>query len=183
MEALIKDMQSDEAHPARPVLVISNRPEALGLKRAKSLGVHAICIDHKDYKNREEFEKAVQSKLIEHEAELVCLAGFMRILTPYFTAHWIGRMINIHPSLLPKHKGLNTHQRAIDSGDKIHGASVHWVNAELDAGAVIKQHHIQIDKDDNAESLKQKVLKIEHPLYCQALKSVAAELLNIKIRQ
>ena len=168
MEALIKASLADD-YPARIDLVISNRPKAGGIAKAKALGVKAIAIDHKDYDSREAFEAEIQAALLKHDIKFVCCAGFMRVLTESFTAKWEGRMINIHPSLLPKYKGLNTHARAIEAGDKTHGATVHYVTADLDSGAIIAQTEVSIDPNDTPQILEQKVRAQEHNLYTSAL--------------
>ena len=135
MVALAKSMVGD--HPGRARLVISNKPGAGGLLKASALRIPTCVVDHRDFANRAEFEAAIQDELEAAGIEVVCLAGFMRILTPEFTAKWAGRMLNIHPSLLPKYKGLNTHARAIEAGDKRAGCTVHEVTAELDDGPIL----------------------------------------------
>jgi formyltetrahydrofolate-dependent phosphoribosylglycinamide formyltransferase len=170
MEALLK-AASDPEFPARPVLVLSNRPDASGLKIAEAAGVAAVAIDHKTYgKDREAFELHVDAMLRGAEVEVIALAGFMRVLTPWFVKRWEGRMINIHPSLLPKYKGLDTHQRAIDAGDTEAGCSVHWVSAGVDEGEIIAQARVPILAGDSAESLAARTLPAEHKLYPEALK-------------
>ena len=168
MEALIKASLADD-YPARVDLVISNRPKAGGIAKAKALGVKAIVVDHKDYESREAFETQMQDALLAYDIEFVCCAGFMRVLTESFTSLWQGRMINIHPSLLPKYKGLNTHARAIEAGDRVHGATVHYVTADLDSGAMIAQAEVPIESEDTPQSLEQKVRAQEHNLYISAL--------------
>ena len=145
--------------------VISNKADAYGLTRAKEAGIPTHHLNHKNFESRELFDCALQACIDEHQPKLVVLAGFMRILSEGFTRHYQGRMLNIHPSLLPKYKGLNTHQRAIDAGEEIHGVSVHFVSAELDAGAVIVQAKTQIESGETADSLAQKVHKLEHIIY------------------
>ena len=177
MEAIL-DAATDNDYPADPVLVLSNRPDALGLKTASERGVAIAAIDHKPFgKDREAFERAMQAVLIEHDVEMIVLAGFMRILTPWFVARWANRMINIHPSLLPKYPGLNTHQRAIDAGDAEAGCSAHWVTEGVDEGAVIAQASVKISPGETAESLEKKVLVEEHQLYPKAVK-LACELVQ-----
>jgi len=141
MVALTKAAQA-ENYPADIALVISNVPTAAGLEKANHLGVTAMAIDHKQFASRRRFEIALDAVLQEANIELVCCAGFMRVLTPWFVNRWENKLLNIHPSLLPKYKGLDTHQRAIDAGDKKHGCTVHYVTAELDGGATILQHSI-----------------------------------------
>ncbi len=168
----------DEAYPAQIDLVIANRPNAGGLDKARRFGIQAMCIDHKDFENREKFERALHAVLHQAGIKLVVCAGFMRLLTPWFVSRWPGRIINIHPSLLPKYKGLHTHRRALEAGDTEHGASVHWVSEELDGGAVIAQAHVPIAPGDTEESLAAKVLLKEHPLYVRALRSTAQKILE-----
>lgn len=173
MVELVKSMTGD--HPARPVLVLSNVVEAGGLAKAAALGVECATVSHKDFPNdRNGFEGKLQVKLEEHNVDLICLAGFMRVLTPRFSARWQGRALNIHPSLLPLHKGLHTHARALEAGDKNHGCSVHEVTGELDGGRVLGQATLPIQPDDTPQTLAAKVLPFEHQLYAQVLKRYAA---------
>ncbi|MCC5981229.1 MAG: phosphoribosylglycinamide formyltransferase [Oceanicaulis sp.] len=164
------DACAAEDYPARIVAVISNRPDAYGLERAKEAGIPAIAIDHKAYHTREDFEAALDAALREAGAEFVCLAGFMRILTEGFVNQWEGRMINIHPSLLPKFKGVDTHKRAIEAGESEHGCTVHWVTPGMDEGPVIAQARVPVLAGDTPETLAARVLVEEHRLYPQALK-------------
>ncbi len=150
--------------------VISNKADAFGLKRAEQAGIPTHHLNHKEFESRESFDAALQACIDQHQPQLVVLAGFMRILSEGFTRHYQGRMLNIHPSLLPKYKGLNTHQRAIDAGEKFHGVSVHFVSAELDAGAVIVQAKTPIETDETVDTLSQKVHKLEHIIYPLAVK-------------
>jgi len=150
--------------------VISNKADAFGLKRAEQAGIPTHHLNHKEFESRESFDAALQACIDQHQPQLVVLAGFMRILSEGFTRHYQGRMFNIHPSLLPKFKGLNTHQRAIDAGEKFHGVSVHFVSAELDAGAVIVQAKTPIETDETVDTLSQKVHKLEHIIYPLAVK-------------
>ena len=174
MVALTKAAQ-DNDYPAEVTLVISNIPDAAGLEKAKDLGVKAIAIDHKEFASRRKFEIALDEALKDAQIELVCCAGFMRVLTPWFVNRWENRLLNIHPSLLPKYKGLNTHQRALDAGDKQHGCTVHYVTAELDGGDAIVQDTIDIQANDNAETLAQRLLPLEQELYVRALEKIALE--------
>ena len=167
-----------KGYPADITLVISNRPEAPGLAHATAEGVQSMAIDHKAFENRLAFDKALDAVLRQANIELVCCAGFMRVLTPYFVEKWTGKIINIHPSLLPKYKGLNTHQRAIDAGDAQHGVSVHWVGAELDGGDVIARSALSISEHDSAESLAARILPLELALYPRVLKAVATAALT-----
>ncbi len=151
------------------VAVISNDPQAYGLERARLAGIKEYCLDHRDYPSREDYDRALMKLIDNHDAELVVLAGFMRILTEGFVQHYVGRMLNIHPSLLPKYKGLNTHQRAIDAGDKEHGASVHFVTPELDGGPVIVQSKVPVFEDDTASELASRVQEQERDMYPLAI--------------
>ncbi|WP_430401497.1 phosphoribosylglycinamide formyltransferase [Hyphomonas sp.] len=179
MEALIKAATAPD-YPARPVLVLSNRPDALGLETALASGVQTVAIDHKHYgKDREAFERAMDTALIGAGTEIIALAGFMRVLTPWFVNRWQGRMINIHPSLLPKYKGLNTHQRAIDAGDTEAGASVHWVSPGVDDGEIIQQASLPILPGDTAETLAARLLPVEHELYPAALAKACAVVASV----
>lgn len=164
------DACAEPDYPARIVAVISNRPDAYGLERAREAGIAAIGIDHKAYDSRESFEAALDAALREAGAEFVCLAGFMRILNESFVNRWEGRMINIHPSLLPKYKGIDTHRRAIEAGDTEHGCTVHWVTPGMDEGPVIAQARVPVLAGDTPETLAARVLVEEHRLYPQALK-------------
>lgn len=163
-----------KGYPAEIDLVISNKPEALGLEKAQQLGVLSMAINSKSFPNRKKFEVALDAVLKEAKIDLVCCAGFMRVLTPWFVNRWKGRLLNIHPSLLPKYKGLNTHQRALDAGDKTHGCTVHYITAELDGGETILQHSIEILKEDTAETLASRLLPHELSLYPKALAKAAA---------
>ena len=173
MVALIKAAKS-KTYPAKIALVISNEPTAEGLKHARKAGIATVIVDHRPYgKDRQAFERALQTELERHDIDLVCLAGFMRLLTPWFVGLWIGRMLNIHPALLLAFKGLYTHARAIAAGVKIHGASVHFVVPEMDSGPIIAQAAVPVAKDDTPASLAARVIKLEHRIYPLALKLVA----------
>ncbi len=163
-------------YPATISLVISNKADARGLTRAAHAGIETCVIDHRDYPSREAFDAALHAALTARSIQLVCLAGFMRILTDSFVNAWSRRLLNIHPSLLPKYKGLNTHARALEAGDTEHGATVHWVTPELDSGEIILQKALPILADDTPESLEQRVHTLEHWLYPAALKHVADSL-------
>ncbi|MDD9892977.1 MAG: phosphoribosylglycinamide formyltransferase [Gammaproteobacteria bacterium] len=150
--------------------VISNKADAYGLIRARQASIPTCIIPHQEFADRESFDAAIQDQIDLLDADLVVLAGFMRILTDDFVRHYLGRMINIHPSLLPKYPGLNTHQRALDAGDATHGATVHFVTPELDAGPTVLQHSLTINTDDTAESLAERVMEeIELALYPKAV--------------
>ncbi len=169
MEALARDMVGD--HPARPVLVLSNDPEAAGLAKARVIGVPTMAVDHRAYgPDRAAFEAELTRVLQIARPDILCLAGFMRILTPDFTAAWQGRMLNIHPSLLPKYKGLHTHQRALDAGDAQAGCSVHEVTADLDGGPVLGQAVVPVMPGDTAATLATRILPFEHQLYPAVLR-------------
>lgn len=180
MEAILSAAQ-EANYPAEPVLVLANRPDAAGLETAQNAGISAVAVDHKPFgPDREAFERAMQVELERHQVEMIVLAGFMRILTPWFVNQWCGRMINIHPSLLPKYPGLKTHQRAIDAGDAEAGCSVHWVTEGVDAGDVIAQARVPIRADDTADSLATRVLGEEHQLYPRAAAIAARTILAKK---
>ena len=147
--------------------VLSNKADAYALQRAEKANIATAVISHKDYPNRESFDDAMHQQLLAWEIDLVILAGFMRILTSNFVSQWQGKMLNIHPSLLPFYKGMNTHQRVLNTGDRLHGCTVHFVTAELDAGQSIAQSAIQVSLHDNVESLAQRVHELEHFIYPQ----------------
>jgi phosphoribosylglycinamide formyltransferase-1 len=173
MAALIAAAQA-EAYPAEIVLVISNRPDAAGLSVAAAGGLTTAVVDHMAFgKNREAFEQALHGELKARAVELVCLAGFMRLLTPWFVRQWAGRMLNIHPSLLPAFKGLDTHAAALKAGVRIHGATVHFVVSEMDSGPIVAQAAVAVHGDDTPETLAARVLAAEHRLYPMALRLVA----------
>jgi phosphoribosylglycinamide formyltransferase-1 len=173
MVRLVESMTGD--HPARPVLVMSNDPQAGGLDKARALGVATDAVDHRPFKgDRAAFEAALQAKLEDAAPDILCLAGFMRILTPAFTQAWAGRMLNIHPSLLPKYRGLNTHARAIDAGDAEAGCTVHEVTAELDDGPILGQARVPVLPGDTPDTLAARVLLQEHRLYPAVLRRFAA---------
>jgi phosphoribosylglycinamide formyltransferase-1 len=174
MTALI-DAARDEHYPAQIDLVVSNRPDAAGLQRAAEAGIATAVIDHTIYgKHREAFERALQDVLLQHRIEIVCLAGFMRLLTAWFVGQWPDRMLNIHPALLPAFKGLDTHRRAIEAGVTEHGATVHFVVPEMDSGPIIAQGSVPVLPNDTEETLAARVLGVEHRIYPLALKLVAS---------
>jgi phosphoribosylglycinamide formyltransferase-1 len=174
MAALITAAQ-DPAYPAEIALVVSNRPDATGLELAGASGIPTTVVDHTAYgRDREAFERALQAEIAARRIDIVCLAGFMRLFTPWFVGQWTGRMLNIHPALLPSFKGLDTHRRAIEAGVKIHGATVHLVVPETDAGPIIAQAAIAVRDDDTAEVLAGRVLALEHRIYPLALALLAA---------
>jgi len=149
-------------------LVFSNRPDAFGLERAQKAGIPTACLRHGDFGDRESFDRAVAAIIDKHSPELIVLAGFMRILSPWFVSHYEGRILNIHPALLPKYPGLNTHQRALDAGDEWHGSTVHFVTEELDGGPRILAGRLRVDPHESADELQQRVQAIEHQIYPEA---------------
>ena len=149
-------------------VVFSNNPNAFGLERAEKAGIPTACIQHGDFPDRESFDRAVIAELDRSNPELLILAGFMRILSPAFVSHYEGKVLNIHPALLPKYPGLNTHQRALDAGDEWHGSTVHFVTEELDGGPRILQGRLPVDPEESAEELQHRVQAIEHKIYPQA---------------
>jgi phosphoribosylglycinamide formyltransferase-1 len=164
LQAFIDDAASGRLS-AEIALVVSNRADAFGLQRAADAGIATAVVDHKSYENREDFDQALLDALAPHSVDLVILAGFMRILTPVFISTYSGRLLNIHPSLLPKYTGLHTHQRAIDAGDEWGGATVHFVTEELDGGPPIVQARVPILSGDDADALAARVLEKEHRIY------------------
>ncbi len=172
MVALLNSM--DENHPGQAVLVLSNDARAGGLVKAKEKGVATAIVDHRAFASREDFEAAINDELARAGADLVCLAGFMRILGRTFIQQWTGRCLNIHPSLLPAHKGLNTHSRAIAAGDTKHGCTVHEVTGDLDDGPILGQAIVPVWPDDTPQTLAARVLVEEHRLYPQCLRSFAS---------
>ncbi len=173
MVSLVDSMVGD--HPARACLVLSNNHDAGGLKKAADRGVQTAHVDHRPYgENRAAFEDVLHAQLLEAKPDIICLAGFMRVLTEGFVSRWQGHMLNIHPSLLPKYRGLNTHARALEAGETDAGCSVHEVTPALDEGPLLGQAHVPIHPDDTAETLAARVLKQEHILYPMVLRRFAA---------
>jgi len=172
MMALVEAARAAD-YPAEIACVVSNRADAAGLAFAAAHGVPAQAIDHRAYASREAFEAALDAVLRSMRVEAIALAGFMRVLTAGFIAGWPGRMINIHPSLLPAYKGLHTHERALADGAKVHGCSVHLVTPELDGGPVLLQAEVPVQEDDTPETLAARVLKEEHRIYPMALAELA----------
>ncbi len=172
MVRLVESMTGD--HPARPVLVISSDPEAGGLEKARALGVPTAVVDARAHgRDRAAFEAGLARLIDAARPDIICLAGFMRILSPDFVARYAGRMLNIHPSLLPKFRGLDTHARALAAGEREHGATVHEVTADLDAGPILGQARLEVKPGDTPESLAARVLKLEHRLYPAVLERFA----------
>lgn len=180
MEALVKAAQNP-AFPAEIGLVLSNKPNAAGLEIARGLGIEAIAVDAKQFgKDREAHEQAIDAELTKRDIQLVCLAGYMRLLTPWLVRRWAGRMLNIHPSLLPKFPGLDTHARALAAGEAEHGCTVHLVTEGMDEGPILGQAHVPILPQDDEAVLTSKVLAQEHILYPRVLAQAAQKLINGK---
>lgn len=180
MTALIEAAKSPD-FPADIVLVLSNRPDAAGLGRAREAKIATEIVDHKSFgQDRESFERAMQSALEKHRIEIVCLAGFMRLLTPWFVERWQGRMLNIHPALLPSFKGLDTHERALKEGVKLHGATVHLVVPEMDSGPIVAQGAVPVLDDDTPDTLAARVIAIEHRIFPLALRLLAEGRLRVR---
>lgn len=182
LQALI-DACSQSDYPAKIAVVISNRANAKGLDRAKEAGIDAVSIDHTAYNDRASFEEAIHNCLKEHEVELVCLAGFMRILNADFVNRWKDRMINIHPSLLPSYKGLHTHARAIEDGVRFGGCTIHFVRPEMDDGPIIMQAAVPISEDETEDSLAAKILHYEHEMYPAAVRLIAEGKVRVSARK
>lgn len=178
MQALVEAARAPD-YPAEIALVISNRPEAAGLAWAKDQGLLTLALDHKLYENREHFEGQLQSVLEMSKIDLVALAGFMRLMTPGFVERWRGRMLNIHPSLLPLFKGLRTHEQALAAGVRISGCTVHFVSPEMDAGPIIAQAAVPVLSADTPETLAARVLEAEHRVYPRALALVARDQISL----
>jgi phosphoribosylglycinamide formyltransferase-1 len=173
MTALIEAAQAKD-YPAEIVLVVSNRPDAAGLARAREAAIATAVINHRPFgEDREAFEHALDDELRQYRIDIVCLAGFMRLLTAWFIGRWRGRILNIHPALLPEFKGLDTHRRALEAGVKRHGATVHFVVEETDAGPIISQQSVPVLQGDTKAALAARVLEIEHRIYPEALRLVA----------
>jgi len=179
MSALIEAARARE-YPAEIALVLSNRPTAKGLEIAKSAGIATAVVDHTAYKTREEFDAEIEKQLAAANIEIICLAGFMRVLTAQFVKNWEGYLLNIHPSLLPAFKGIDTHVRALDAGVKIHGCTVHFVVPEIDSGPIIMQAAVPVLEGDDEEELATRVLAAEHRIYPAALKLLAEGKLAIE---
>ena len=170
MEALLR-AAADPAYPAEPVLVLANRPDAPGLAHAACAGIATACVDHRPYgRDRPAHEAAIHAQLEDAGAELVCLAGYMRLLTPWLVSRWQGRMLNIHPSLLPAFPGLDTHRRVLDAGCRLHGCTVHLVTDKVDAGPILGQAAVPVLPGDTETALAARVLIQEHRLYPAALR-------------
>jgi len=179
MDALIEAARSPD-YPAEIALVLSNRPDAPGLAKAKAAGVATAAVDHKIYAGREEFERSLQLVLETYRIDFICLAGFLRLFTPWFIEQWRGRMLNIHPALLPSYRGLHTHERALVDGVKIHGCTVHFVVPEMDEGPIVAQAAVPVLDGDTPETLAARVLAQEHVIYPLALRLVASGAVRIE---
>jgi len=177
LQAIIDSITNNKL-PAKIVAVISNKADAYGLERAKNAGIEQHVLSHKDFSDRNQYDDALKELIDGYHPDLIILAGFMRILSNDFVEHYLHKMMNIHPSLLPKYKGLNTHQRAIDAGDKEHGCSVHFVTPELDDGPVLLQAKVEIKDNDTAESLASRVHEQEHRIYPEAIRMFAEKKLK-----
>lgn len=179
MEQLIEAARA-ENFPAEIALVLSNRSDALGLAKAKAAGVATAAVDHKIHAGREEFERSLHIVLETYRIDFICLAGFMRLFTPWFIGQWKGRMLNIHPALLPAYRGLKTHERALADGVKIHGCTVHFVVPEMDEGPIVAQAAVPVLDTDTPESLSARVLAQEHVIYPLALRLVASGAVRVE---
>ena len=178
LQAIIDAIAAGQLN-ARICAVISNTSDAYGLQRAQSAGIPGIVIEHENFQGRETFDEKLKACIEQYQPELIVLAGFMRILGDRFVQHFSGKMINIHPSLLPKYRGLHTHRRALDAGDKEHGLSIHFVSTELDGGPLILQVKVAVLADDTEESLAQRVLAQEHKTYPMVIQWVADKRLKL----
>jgi phosphoribosylglycinamide formyltransferase 1 len=165
--------------PAKIVCVISNKADAKGLGYAREANIPAVVISHKDYPDRQAFEVALDAALVKHKVELVCLAGFMRILTAWFVERWLDRLVNIHPSLLPAFPGVDTHKKAIEYGAKLAGLTVHYVRAEMDNGPILMQVAVPVLADDTEEALAARILQSEHKAYPAVLRMIAENRVNV----
>lgn len=176
LQALI-DACEEPSFPAQIALVICNKQKAHGLQRAIKSNIPTKFIDHKNFADRESFDREVNESLVENNIEFVCLAGFMRLLSPWFTKQWSNKMINIHPSLLPSFKGENAQKQAFEYGVKITGCTVHYVTAQMDAGPIIMQEYVNIEDGDDLDSVKEKILAKEHLIYPKSLEKIANQLI------
>lgn len=172
LQAIVDHIARGELR-ARVVRVLSDKPDAFGLQRARRCGIPAFTVAVADYSNRAAWEAALSAKVDEARADLIVLAGFMRVLSAGFVNRYPRKILNIHPSLLPRHKGLDTHRRVLDAGDARHGASVHYVTAEVDGGPVLLQGEVAVEPGDSVESLRKKVQRVEHRIYSEAIAMAA----------
>jgi len=178
LQAIIDAIAARKLH-ANIKAVISNRPDVKGLQRARDANIPAITLDHKNFASREDFDRQLIQEIDQHQPDLIVLAGFMRILTDEFVEHFKGRMLNIHPSMLPEFRGLNTHQRAIEAGVKQHGVTVHYVSNELDGGPLVLQAIINVTQNDTPETLQQRIHQQEHIIYPLVIEWVAQQRLEM----
>jgi len=178
LQAIIDAINAGKLH-AKISAVVSNRPNVKGLERARSAGIPTHTLDHTEFASRESFDQQLMHTIDQYQPQLVILAGFMRILTDDFVAHYMGRMLNIHPSLLPEFKGLNTHQRALDANVSLHGVSIHYVSNELDGGSVVLQAVMDVHADDTVASLEQRIHSLEHVIYPMVIEWIAQQQLEI----
>jgi phosphoribosylglycinamide formyltransferase-1 len=178
MEAIVAALAADR-WPARIAAVVSNKPEASGLAFAQSHGIPTAVVDHRAYPDREAFDAVLRQTIDGFAPDLVVLAGFMRVLTPAFVAHYAQRMVNVHPSLLPSFPGLKTHQRALEAGVKLHGATIHFVTADLDLGPIVLQGVVPVKAGDDPETLRQRVLAVEHQIYPRAVRWFVEDRLSV----
>lgn len=179
MEALIRAAQQSN-YPAEIVTVVSNRPDAHGVETARSLGIETLCVDHSQFADRESFEQRIDRHCRDRDIAYIACAGFMRIMSDNFVNRWAERMLNIHPSLLPSYRGLETHERALADGVRVHGCTVHYVTSDLDAGPIIAQAAVPVLAEDTVQSLAQRVLRAEHQLYPIVFGWVAAGEVTMK---
>jgi len=189
MQAIVEAAEAED-YPAEIALVVSNNPDAAGLAWAADRGIETEVLNHRDYETREAFEEALDTLIRLYGARIVCLAGFMRILTPYFTEKWRDLLVNVHPSLLPSFKGLHTHERALEAGVRIHGCTVHYVRPEMDDGPIIGQAAVPVLHGDTPDTLAARVLEAEHQLYpqcialaCSGKARVAGERVRLQVRE
>ena len=178
LQAIIDASQADD-YPGSIVGVVSNKSDAYGLTRAENANIATIALSHKDFDSRERYDQALIAEIDKLSPDVIVLAGFMRILSPAFVKHYQGKLLNIHPSLLPKYQGLNTHQRAIDAGDKVHGVSVHFVTEELDGGPVILQAKVPVFEGDSSDDLAARVHEQEHRIYPLVVKWLCEKRLSM----
>lgn len=174
LQALIDAAKAPD-YPAEIILVVSNQPDAYGLTRAKEAGIPTAVISHKDFIKREAFDRALSEMIEAYNTEIICLAGFMRVLSEWFVKRWEGKLLNIHPSLLPKHKGVDTHARAIEAGDTEAGCTVHWVSTEVDSGEILAQAKVPVLQGDTPKELAARVLIEEHKIYPEVLRKICSE--------
>ena len=179
LQSLI-DACADNAFPAEIALVVSNIDGVQGLERAKKAGIPTTVLSHKDFKSRETFDASLTQTISRFDVDLLCLAGFMRILSDGFVNHWFDRLINIHPSLLPDYKGLHVHERVIEAGEDFSGCTVHYVRPDMDSGPIIKQAKVAVEADDNADTLAARVLEQEHIIYPEAVRLIAEDRVRIE---